>query len=320
MKQTVALVFKIPVFKNMPSEACACPTVDGSPNNILENITVDGYSLTPTFSKFTQEYDLIVPNSVDSIKVSATAIDSQATISGTGKISLKVGKNEVNVVVTAKNGDKRTYSVNVVREAANNTSTTQPTTTQQTTTQQTTTQQTTTQQTTTQQTTTQQTTTQQTTTQQTTPQQTTTNKTSAIATYKTTYPILNNDYITGISVGTSADTLKKKFTLSNCNINVYNSDGKTKNNGLMCTGNKVVITDNSGKTIKEYTCVIYGDVNGDGVISILDMLHQKRDILGISKLSGAKAIAADVNKKDGINLLDMLYVKRQILGIANISQ
>ena len=46
-----ALVFKIPVFNNMPETACAKPTVNGSPNNKLSGITIDGYSLTPTFSK-----------------------------------------------------------------------------------------------------------------------------------------------------------------------------------------------------------------------------------------------------------------------------
>lgn len=289
MKKSVSLVFKIPVFRNMPAEACECPTGDGSPNNVLESIKVDGYSLTPTFNKFTQEYDLVVTNNVDSIKISATAIDSQATISGTGKKSLKVGNNRIDIVVTAKNGDKRTYILNVVRKSADK-PTEQPT----------------------------QKPTEQPTQKPT--EQPTTEKPVETVSYKTSYPILNNDYITGIAVGTSAETLKKQFTLSNCSINVYNADGKTQNVGLIGTGSKVTITNTQGKVIKEYTCVIYGDVNGDGVISLIDMLYQKRDILCINKLSGAKAIAANVNKKDGITIVDMLHVKRQILGIANISQ
>lgn len=286
MKKSVNLVFKIPVFKNMPSEACACPTGDGSPNNILDSIRVDGYSLTPTFSKFTQEYDLVVPNNVDNIKVSASAIDSQASISGTGKKNLNVGNNKIEIVVTAKNGDRRTYTLNVVRKSADN-PTPQPT--------------------------------EKPTEPPTTDKPTTSEPTDQVN-YKTNYPILNNDYITGITVGTSAETLKKSFTLTNCSINVYSADGKTENVGLIGTGSKVKITDKQGKAVKEYTCVIYGDVNGDGVISIIDMLYQKRNILGVNQLSGVKLMAADVNKKDGVTILDMLYVKRQILGIANISQ
>ncbi len=294
MKNSVALVFKIPVFKNMPSSSCACPTSDGSPNNILDSIKVDGYSLTPTFNKFTQIYDIIVANGVDSIKVSATAFDSQATITGTGKISLKVGSNAVNIVVTAKNGDKRTYTINVVRKAAENSGGTNQPTTQQPTTQQPTTQQPTTQPTTT--------------------------KPGETSNYKTSYPILNNNYLTGISVGTKASDIQKKFTLTNCKLTVYNSDGRTVNTGVVGSDNRVIITDNSGKKLREYICVIYGDVNGDGNVSLIDMVYIKRDILGINKLSGTKVIAANTNKKDGIGLIDMVYIKRQILGISTISQ
>ena len=63
-----ALVFKIPVFNNMPETACAKPTVTGSPNNKLSGITIDGYSLTPTFNKDTEKYDLVVDSSVSSVK------------------------------------------------------------------------------------------------------------------------------------------------------------------------------------------------------------------------------------------------------------
>ncbi len=34
MKNTIKLVFKIPVFKSMPETPCPIPTKDGSPNNV----------------------------------------------------------------------------------------------------------------------------------------------------------------------------------------------------------------------------------------------------------------------------------------------
>lgn len=286
MKKSVALVFKIPVFKNMPTQPCSCPVGDGSPNNILDSLVVNGYSLTPTFNKSTQSYDLIVPNSVGSIKVSATALDSSATISGTGNISLNVGNNTINVVVKAKNGDIRTYTLNVVRSAADIGSTkpaepvTQPVT------------------------------------EPTTQKPPVNNQSS----YTTSYKKLNDEYLTGIAPGTSSNAVKSSFSLKNCTVSIYKSDGTTEYSGTIGTGNRVKIKDLSGNTIKEYTCLIYGDINGDGNIDIVDMLYQKRHILGIDKLSGIKALAADINKKDGIDIVDMLYIKRQILGIGTISQ
>lgn len=78
------LVFKIPVFNNMPEAACPKPETTGSPNNKLASLEVEGYSLTPTFNKDTESYDVIVNPSVGQISVKAGTIDSKASVSGTG--------------------------------------------------------------------------------------------------------------------------------------------------------------------------------------------------------------------------------------------
>lgn len=109
------LRFKIPVYNNMPEELCPLPTVDGSPNNKLKTIEVVGFTLTPTFNMDTEEYSLIVDSSISSVSISASAIDSTATVSGVGNINLSVGLNYINIIVTAGNGTTRTYRINVTR-------------------------------------------------------------------------------------------------------------------------------------------------------------------------------------------------------------
>ncbi len=116
LKQT-ALEFKIPVFSNMPASACPKPTVDGSPNNKLSGIWIDGFALTPTFSPNTTVYDLIVNSSVEAVHVSASAYSSTAAISGLGDISLQSGINEIRISVKAQNGDVREYVIRIVRKA-----------------------------------------------------------------------------------------------------------------------------------------------------------------------------------------------------------
>ena len=297
MKKNISLVFKIPVYKNMPENVCLCPTGDGSPNNVLENLVINGYNLTPTFSKFTESYDLIVPNDVSKIGVSATALDGGATILGTGTKELKVGSNRIEIVVTASNGNKRTYTIVVVRKTPEQ-STTKPQETTKPTMKPI---------------------------ETTKPVETTkpieTTKPQVITpTYSTTYNRVDDTYLTGINVGTTASDLKKAFSVSNCTVELYKKDGKTVNTGKIATGNKVLIKDTSGKVIKEYLCVIYGDVNGDGDIAILDLVYVKRHLLSVIKLEGAFAKSADVNKKNGIDILDLVYVKRALLGVINITQ
>ena len=112
-----ALVFRIPVYTGMPETAASCPTKDGSPNNKLKALSVDGFSITPSFSMDANSYDLIVDPGVQGVNVSASAIDSGATVQGTGWITLSGGTAQVTVTVTAANGDVRSYTINVAKQA-----------------------------------------------------------------------------------------------------------------------------------------------------------------------------------------------------------
>ncbi len=113
MKAT-ALNFKIPVYENMP-ESTTLPSGDGSPNNKLSALGVEGYVISPTFSMDTESYSLIVDGSVEGVNISATAIDSGAQISGTGYVALNVGNNELNITVKAANGSERIYKLSITR-------------------------------------------------------------------------------------------------------------------------------------------------------------------------------------------------------------
>lgn len=109
------LRFKIPVYNNMPETNANLPSGDGNPNNKLNALSVDGYTITPSFNMDTEEYSLIVESNITSINVQASAIDNKATVNGAGNISLASGLNYINVVVTAENGTTRTYRINVTR-------------------------------------------------------------------------------------------------------------------------------------------------------------------------------------------------------------
>ena len=77
------------------------------------------YTLNPTFnpnSGSTKEYEAIVPNQVDTVTIDAIATSPKATVaSGTGEISLNVGKNDDNIIVQAEDGTQDTYVVHVYR-------------------------------------------------------------------------------------------------------------------------------------------------------------------------------------------------------------
>ncbi len=115
--KTQTLVFKIPIYNNMPETSCAKPTVTGSPNNKLSSLTVDGYALTPTFDMDTYSYDIIVGTDLSQININAVTIDSTATVSGSGIVNLEAGNTSAVITVTAGNGSVRTYTINIARQA-----------------------------------------------------------------------------------------------------------------------------------------------------------------------------------------------------------
>ena len=100
MRQT-ALQFSIPVYQNMPADACALPTGDGSPNNKLSSISVEGFTLTPSFDRDTSPYDVTVNSSVSSVNLQSSAIDSTAQVSVTGTVALSRTITDAKLLVTA---------------------------------------------------------------------------------------------------------------------------------------------------------------------------------------------------------------------------
>jgi hypothetical protein len=110
------IVFTIPIYNNMPSSVCAAPTDMKNPNNWLKSLSVQGYSLTPTFDlSKDQVYNLIVDNDITTVTVSGTAVSTKATVNGTGIKALNVGNNIITIKVTAENGNVRNYTINIVR-------------------------------------------------------------------------------------------------------------------------------------------------------------------------------------------------------------
>ena len=84
-----------------------------SSNNTLKDIYVEGYDLTKIDNN---NYELIVNNEVESIKVNASAEDAKAKVSGVGNISLQIGVNNLQVIVTAENGAQNVINLKVTRK------------------------------------------------------------------------------------------------------------------------------------------------------------------------------------------------------------
>jgi len=253
-------IFYIPIYENMPT-VTYLPN-PGNPNNWLSNLTINGATISG-FDSAKKQYTVNVSEYTNEVTIDYIKISSYATVSGSGIVALTTPSTDVNVTVTAQNGDKNTYTITINKDS-----------------------------------------------------------TAGIAVSE----ILNasgfksdGTYLSGINVSTTVDDLKSKLlTIApNASINIKNSSGSEKS-GILCTGDTVTIT--SGSETKTYSVVIYGDVNGDGVLDSTDLLRIRQQLIGSRILSGANYQAANITKDTAVDSTDLLRMRQQLIGVKLITQ
>lgn len=293
-------VFKIPVYENMPEEPAQF-TASGNRNNYLKTLEVKEQSLTPTFDGAKTTYSLIVENDVTSITVSATPVVDKATVEGTGTLKLKEGTNTFSIICKSESGDKKTYTLTVIREAAgenppaddpNENPEVPPSETPDVPPSEDT---------------------------EVPPSEDTEVPPSETPepSYTTEKYVLDT-YITGVEPQTTVADFLAGFKAENCTLKVFTAAG-AEHTGIVATGNKLAMyVDDELVETKEI--VIYGDVSGDGKINALDAIKVNRYTIGTTSLTGCYLVAGDVSKDGKTNALDAIIINRYTIGLSEIKQ
>lgn len=127
--------------------------------------------------------------------------------------------------------------------------------------------------------------------------------------------------ISGIAYNeNTAGHIKEKIT-TDLEIEIVDAQNKVlEDTQIIGTGSKVCVKEN-GIVLRQYNILVYGDVNGDGKISSIDLLVLQRHILQIEEIDGIYKKAANI-RKDGKKptSIDLLLIQRHILGLQNIEQ
>ena len=130
----------------------------------------------------------------------------------------------------------------------------------------------------------------------------------------------DGNYIYGFSIGTDISTIKQNIINKEpkAEVSSLDRDGKSKTNGVIASGDKIKIKTDSEE--KEYTIILYGDVNGDGKISSADYIMVKNHIMEVTKLSELEKIYADANKDGKVSSGDYVAIKNHIMEVKSIVQ
>jgi hypothetical protein len=283
----VAIEFSIPVFNNMPKDACTRPTSDGNPNSYLKSLSVSGVVLTPTFNYTTTGYSAVLDADTTSLTISANAVSSKATVSGTGTKTLNPGTNTFYVTVTAGNGTETKYKLTftVPSSAGNVTPDAIGTVTA-------------------------------TPTQQVTPTEQGTPTPVQKEEEKVTsekYTVVSG-YIYGVSPETSVKTFLSNLTISGSTVKkVTDASGNEKADSDVVGTEFVLKTDTL-----TYTICVNGDISADGKVNVKDLLSIKKNLLGSEKFNQTQTYAACVSGSQKPGVKDLLMIKQYLLGLKEL--
>lgn len=86
-------------------------------NANLKSLTVEGFSLSPSFSADVLEYSMQVEMETEKLNITAEAENEKATVKIEGNETLAEGENIVKIIVTAEDGTTtKTYTIKVTKE------------------------------------------------------------------------------------------------------------------------------------------------------------------------------------------------------------
>lgn len=123
-------------------------------------------------------------------------------------------------------------------------------------------------------------------------------------------------YIMRITPGTSArmllDSIKQKGY-----VKIYKNGQEVSPDLMVPTGSVIKLVYNDTE-IHTAGVFVSGDLNGDGAVTISDLVIVKSYLLGNDDLSGLSLPAADTNRDGNISITDFVVIKSHLLGNSNI--
>ena len=123
----------------------------------------------------------------------------------------------------------------------------------------------------------------------------------------------NEKYIDFVEINTTKETLGSYIEVDDG----YSYEIEFGEKDIAYTGSKVKIYHDE-ELIAEFTIIVRGDVNGDGIINSADLLKIVKHLKDTSKLTGASKIAADCNKSNDINSADLLKIVKYLKGTGTL--
>ena len=129
--------------------------------------------------------------------------------------------------------------------------------------------------------------------------------------------------VSGVAPGTAFAAFTSSLGVSGGTLTVTDATGAAKApDAPMCTGDFVKIMyelDGAEAVFASGYVVVAGDINGDGAVTISDLIKLRNHLLGTGELTGLSLAAADVDRSGTAAINDLIRIRNHLLGTATIT-
>ena len=132
-----------------------------------------------------------------------------------------------------------------------------------------------------------------------------------------TYLLQDNLIYKVKSETTSNDFISNITNINDLDYKIYSSSGLELTNESNVTTGSYIDVSNESKS-KRYYIVVAGDANGDGTLSVFDIVKINNHIIDpTKKLEGMYNLAADYNQDGNLSIFDIVKINNEIIGGTN---
>lgn len=127
------------------------------------------------------------------------------------------------------------------------------------------------------------------------------------------YP-MKDTLLYGISPATTVAQLREKFLIEG-KMTVKSASGAEKADGdALVTGDIIKVSTTLNVPYGEYVVCVKGDIDGDGGVTIGDLLKVRNKMLGTGDLSTEQMLCGDIDRDGTITIGDLLKMRNHMLG------
>lgn len=134
--------------------------------------------------------------------------------------------------------------------------------------------------------------------------------------------------LTGIAPGTAISALYDQLDYGGYTLRLRNSAGESVSQSEIGTGMVIQMVRDDDTVVDQVTALVYGDVNGDGSIDVVDIAVLRKDLKsGGKNLSGIYKTAGNLaahnnndSSDDAIDVVDLAVLRKYLMGSLDIRQ